>query len=430
MRAQVNFKEDFLQYVWKTKNFNFKSLHTIDGKQVLIKQFGQHNFNAGPDFLGAELMIDQQHWFGHIEIHVRSSDWYKHKHQKDKNYNAVILHVAYIHDKDILNAAGQKVPAISLGGLVDEQLIDNYTKFQINKKFIPCERSLPYIDIEMIELFKESWLIERLMNKSEIFSRIHRETQFDWQTTFYRIFMRSLGANINQDAFEALAISLPYKLLLKYRDNPTQIAALLFGQSGMLDQSLDSYMHHLQKEYKFLRNKHKLTPIKKVQWKFARMRPTAFPSMRIAAISEWIIANDDILFQLLERKSFNMVYECLKLELNPYWDNHFQLGILSKQKRRKRISKALVRQILINALLPFLCFRAKVEENDEVKYEVIEIFRNMASEQNRILGNWEALNQKNINAFDSQSLLHLYKNYCNLNACLKCKIGHQIIKGI
>jgi len=422
-----NLKEDVFHYVWITKNFNVKALKTIDRRDLFIRKFGHHNHDAGPDFLESEIVIDNQSWFGNIEIHTKASDWYRHKHHNDPNYNSVILHVSYIHDKDIVNQAGHKIPAIELKPYLNKHVMKNYATFNDKASFVPCEELIHRIDNTEIELFKEDLLIDRIRSKTKTIDRIFSETKKDWQETWYRFIMRSLGSQINQDAFESTAIALPYKILLKHRNNPMQVYAFLFGQSGFLQSPLDDFTKQLTKEYQFLSKKYDLKPLPITVWKFARMRPAAFPPLRLAAFAEWVIKEGDFYQGFSQCNQIREVSDMLQVKLHPYWDNHYRLGKVASKVYQKKLSPTFINNMLINAFIPFRFYKAKWLNQPEIQIAVVEMLRELKPEINKIMKQWSKIGMINDSAFDSQALLHLNKNYCNLKACLKCKIGHKLL---
>ena len=107
-------KEELLHFVWQSKLLLSQSLTTTSGLPVTIVQPGNRNANAGPDFFNARLQIGDTIWAGNIEIHISSSDWDRHRHTSDEAYNNVILHVVYIHDREVLNAQGEQIPTLEL----------------------------------------------------------------------------------------------------------------------------------------------------------------------------------------------------------------------------------------------------------------------------------------------------------------------------
>ena len=85
--------EHLLHYVWKHKLFSLEILQTTKGLPVEVIDPGLRNPNSGPDFFNAKLKINNTLWVGNVEIHTRSSDWFRHGHDGDKVYDSVILHI-------------------------------------------------------------------------------------------------------------------------------------------------------------------------------------------------------------------------------------------------------------------------------------------------------------------------------------------------
>ena len=73
--------EMMLHYVWQHKIFPLKELTTIDGMSVEVISPGMHNTDAGPDFLNAKVKIGGMLWVGSVEVHLKSSDWFRHHHR-------------------------------------------------------------------------------------------------------------------------------------------------------------------------------------------------------------------------------------------------------------------------------------------------------------------------------------------------------------
>ena len=95
-------REEFLHYVWQHRHFDFLNAKTTEGLALSVVFPGYHNHDAGPDFLQAVVTIGDMRWVGSVEIHCRSSDWFRHQHQYDDKYRSVVLHVVYEHDRDIV----------------------------------------------------------------------------------------------------------------------------------------------------------------------------------------------------------------------------------------------------------------------------------------------------------------------------------------
>ena len=78
--------EILLHYIWQHCLWAGFPQTTTDGRPVEILSVGQHNIDAGPDFANVHLRIGEQEWYGNVEIHLTSSDWYTHKHHLNPAY--------------------------------------------------------------------------------------------------------------------------------------------------------------------------------------------------------------------------------------------------------------------------------------------------------------------------------------------------------
>ena len=422
-----NQKEDIFHYAWATKKFDFLNLITTSGDRVIIHNFGVHNRDAGPDFLHAEVTIDNQKWVGNIEIHTRSSDWYNHKHHLDPNYNSVVLHVAYEHDKDVLNEKEQHIPSIELKGIIESDLFSRYKLFKENPSFIPCEQLISKVDQLFFELYKEDLIVSRFEEKTNVIDRLLLLTNNDWNEVAFRFLCRCLGGNHNQDAFETLATSCPINVISKHLDHPNQVYALLFGQAGFLNKGKGSFFENLQNEYAFLKTKYRLQSMPLESWNFARMRPTNFPTLRIAYLAEFILKQINIIKLILDKTSIEDLHDILKVQLPTYWDTHYMFTHKAKTLSVKGTTQSFIDRLLINAIIPFKFYYARFHQDVEMQTSAIDLLRCLKPEKNKILISWKGIGQKCKNALDSQALLHLYKNNCNLNNCLHCKVGHVIL---
>ena len=104
--------EDYLHFLWNNKRILAPDLTLVNGNALTVLSFGNYNkYLKGPDFNFAAIELDGIKFYGPIEIHVKSSDWYAHKHHLDSNYNSVILHVVYEHDKEVVQD-GRHLPVL------------------------------------------------------------------------------------------------------------------------------------------------------------------------------------------------------------------------------------------------------------------------------------------------------------------------------
>jgi hypothetical protein len=377
--------------------------------------------------MDARVGIDDTLWAGCVEIHLQSSDWERNGHHADPAYNNVILHAVYHHDADTYNARGQKIPVMELH--FDARYYENYSRLADSKANIACRDELRKLDEFSLVSWMERLSIERLEQRSEAIMQVYAATGNNWEETLYRRLARNFGFSLNALPFESLAKSLPLNTLLKHRDNLQQIEALMFGQAGMLaDENItDAYYVDLQKEYMYLQKKYNLKPIDRFLWKFLRLRPINFPTLRIAQFAGLIYRNEHLFSQILEAQSVDTLEKLFDLQASGYWDTHYVFG-KDSPRRNKPVGKSAIQTVVINTIVPFFFVYGKARGKDDYCTRAVNLLENLPAEKNAILTQWEALNVKNADAFTSQSLLQLNNEYCTPRRCLHCAIGNKMVR--
>ena len=421
--------EDFLHFIWKTKSFDLAHLKTTKGQDIQISNFGLHNHDAGPDFSNAKVIIDGQVWHGNIEIHILASDWKKHKHDANPNYDSVILHVVYEDDKPIYNSHVQTIPTLELKSRLTENTLRTYARLQASPDdhWIPCQSMFSQVTDIRKSIFQERLTIERLEYKTEFAKTIYEEEKGDWYMLFVRMLLIAFGGKVNKEAFSVLGERLDKRLLLQCSQDLETLESYLFGIAGFLTNSDDDYSNELSKKYEFLRIKHTLIQLPENIWKFSRMRPQNFPTLRLAQFSALLHQNKGILEMILDLSVQLKPNEMFKVELSPYWDTHFKLGTESPHSKKK-IGQGMQDLIMINCFAPFLFIYGQLHDDQRYKDKAIDILGVTNAEKNSITKQWEQLGMENKSARNSQALIHLKNNYCSKMKCLSCDIGYALIK--
>jgi hypothetical protein len=350
-------------------------------------------------------------------------------HQNNNDYNNVILHVVYHHDQDIYNAQQQAVQTVVLQ--FKEEIFERYKQLKNTNQTIACADSLPTIDSFTLTHWREKLLIERFENKTQIIENLLETTKNDWNESFYIFLARAFGFNINAYAFEMLAKSLSQKILAKHKNQLFTIEALLFGQAGMLEKQdiEDQYYRNLQKEYIFLQKKYQLKPVESYLWKFLRLRPINFPTLRISQFAVLIFKSHSLFSQIIKIKNLEDLEKIFDLQTSEYWQTHYTFGKISP-KKKKTLGKTAVHLLIINSIIPFLFFYAKKIKNTVLEDLAFEWLEKLPSEKNKILEEWKNLGLKIENAAHSQAFLQLSNQYCALQKCLDCAIGNRILKNL
>ena len=418
--------EDFLLYIWKFKLFEMNDLF-IDNDALIIINPGERNTDSGPDFINARIQIGTTIWAGNIEIHINSSDWYKHGHDKSKSYNNIILHVVYNHDFNVLRLNNELMPTLELKDKIKPDVYSCYESFLASNFWIPCQNQIKNVRELILKDWMEHLVIERLEKKILIIKDSLRLNKNDWQQTLYQHLARNFGFKLNAEPFELLAKSLPMNFLAKHKDQLIQIEAMLFGQAGMLESSFsDNYSKMLKEEYQFLKNKFSLKSIDGHLWKFLRLRPYNFPTIRISQFANLIHQSNGLFSKIIEAKNIHELEKLFDVSCSEYWMEHFQFDKLSK-KTEKKIGKQTIHLIIINTIVPFLFLYGQEKNEEQYVDKALQLLENTNAENNSIIQKWKETGIDIKSAFETQALIELKNNYCNHKKCLNCRIGNDLL---
>lgn len=418
--------ERLLHYVWKYKLYPALPLITTDGRTVSVIDPGTLNTDAGPDFFNAKIKIDGTLWVGGVEIHTKASDWLLHHHDKNKAYDAVVLHVVEHANCDTCRTNGDPIPQLVL--TVPESVTKNIDWLLYREASIPCLEYIRKIEPLFISSWLDALLSERLERKITDIFRLLERYDDDWNEVFYITLTRNFGFGVNNDIFERLARSLPLRCIRKQRGSHSQVEAMLFGQAGMLDEDLDCpYYRLLQREYRFLRHKFALTPLEPHLFKSLRIRPINSPSLKLAQLSAVWSQYDTLFSEILTAGNIGQIKRYLRVSPSEYWTTHYNFRMPSPEKEKPVGENALC-ILLINTVVPILFAYGVRNKQPEYCDRAIRILECLPPERNTIIS---AFAQAGINvghAGDSQALIQLKREYCEKKKCLYCRIGFRCLK--
>lgn len=394
------------------------------GKEVELINPGFHNTDAGPDFFNAKVKIGDVLWAGNIEVHTKSKEWFTHGHHKDKAYDNVILHVVHDYSGPIHSGKGFEIPTIEISAT--PHVLEHYETLKGEKQTIACHEHLPYLDDFFIHSFRDRLVTERLQRKTDDIINTLSLNGGDWEQVFLQTLFRAFGFSINADAFEQLSRTISHRIIAKHRSTPLQLEALLFGQAGFLSDDIsDTYFILLKNEYAFLQAKYALKPLERHLWKFLRLRPSNFPTIRLAQLAHLLHRNDSLL-RLVVDGDLDNITDMLQCTTSSYWQTHYQFGKLSNS-RTKRLGDSGVRTILINAIAPVLFTYGRHIGNTEMRDKAMRILDTLPAEHNHIIDRWKLYGLKFNNAYDTQAHIQLFNEYCKHKKCLHCNIGHHFL---
>jgi hypothetical protein len=419
--------EAFLSFIWKYKLYQNTPMFW-DGEKIEVLSPGEVNTDAGPDFTNARIKIGNTLWAGNVEIHLNASDWNRHNHDQNAAFDNVILHVTSQNDRRVYNSKGRIIPAIELN--FEQSLLSNYNELSLNTSWVSCADKLSRIEIITIISWLGSLGIERLASRTENLAQNLIASVCDWEEIFYRQLARSFGFHVNAFSFELLATNLPFKILQKYSGDIFRIESLLFGVAGFLtdDYSQDTYFNQLKEEYLFFENKYNLKSVDIHLWKFLRLRPGNFPTIRIAQFAALINESPDILSNVLDASSISDLKGILALPLSDYWQNHYTF-LKSTKPINKSLGIGSAHIIIINTIVPFLFLYGTKMGKEDLEDRAIQFLEAVPAENNAVIRNWVNCGLQPKNAFDTQALLHLKSEYCDKKRCMDCRIGVKLIAG-
>lgn len=421
--------EAFLHYIWQFQYFDKKGLVTTEGESISVIKTGFYNTHAGPDFSQAKIKIGILEWIGNVEIHIHASEWQQHKHHHNKAYDNVVLHVVWQNDKVITRSDGSQVPTLELKNRIENSLLLNYKNLVNHPAPIPCAHALHTVNSLTRISTLDNALAQRLENKAQFILKALLENNNDWEETFYQLLGKNFGFKVNSEAFHALTKAVPLRSLLKHSDKLLQLEAMLFGTAGLLEKVKDDYAKSLQREYQLLQSKFNLSKkqLNESQWRFLRLRPANFPTLRIAQFATLLSARKNLFSTILGTASVIELKQLFDVTQSSYWQAHYRFDKKSK-KPVPGLGDAAIENIIINSIVPTLAAYSIYKDESIWMDRAVEFLSKVNPEKNSIISEWKALGWSVTSAFDSQALIELRNNFCTKRLCLQCTIGHTLIQ--
>lgn len=408
--------EAFLHYLFDKRKLG-KHFVTTEGHALIIKNFGYLNKNAGPDFQESIIHFENKVWAGHIEFHINSSDWMKHKHQFDEAYNNVIAHFVWNHDEEIY-INDFKIPVVELNGLIDPGEFDKYKRILSSKSWIPCSNQIDQIPKDVIDKQILLSAIIRLNSKAELILSTLKTHSGDQKHVLFTLIAKVLGGKVNGEVMVKLMEKVKFEVIQKLDFDAFKIQALLHGLSGLLaeNKSSDPYVIQLNNEFAYQKKLFQLSPLEPVEWKRSSMRPAGSPTNRIAQLAAILV----------ESNSSNLSAKLSDLEFNDFWYSHVSFTSASK-KKNPQLSKGMIDLIQINAFIPFYYALGILKNDHELKQRQVIQLKSIRAEKNSIVSKWNQIGVKSESAFETQGLIEQKNRLCNEKKCLFCGIGKQLL---
>ena len=416
--------ENLLQYLWKYKIFSKLDFKDTDGNPIEILDFGTLNTNSGPDFSLAKIKTKNIVLAGNIEIHVKSSDWYFHRHDSQKDYQSVILHVVYFNDADVLELKNAGIPTLELKDYIDEQILKKYQSLENHFEFIPCENLFEPKKIPL--LFSEETLLKKLDEKSIEIEHLLNQSKNNYEAVLFQKIAYSFGLKVNAEIYQNIAENIEFKIIQKISQNQFQLESLLFGKGNLLEKETE-INKNWRTEFEFIKTKFQISdevfPVK-----FLRLMPPSFPTIRLSQLANLYHLRPNLFSKIINSKNIQELKSLFEnVKTSEFWENHYTFEKVSEEKLEKKLSDDFIEILLINAVLPIIYTYFK-NINPEKTDQVLEFYKNLNPEKNSIIYSWKKLNVKFSSALETQAFLYHHKHLCSYKNCLNCNIGLKILK--
>ncbi|MCX7047728.1 MAG: DUF2851 family protein [Candidatus Sumerlaeota bacterium] len=461
--------ERVIQCVWYDRMFAEEALKTAPGRTLEIVDPGRWNHESGPDFLGASLLINGKPRKGDVEIHLDACDWKHHGHDRDFEYNRVILHA-------VLDSPDGKISDVKHNGEEAERFVMRpfihpdleSIRRGLNIEDYPFEESdgrgkCAAIIAEMSDEFMECYL--DLAARERMEAKIRRFADQALGEPLYQVFyqalMTSMGHKGGKALFFLLAKRTPLDELAGFlaatpaSDRARLMEAILLHVANLLPQeATESKLDDETREY-VGRLRGLWAPVepyfsdriipKTQRWR-SGIRPVNFPERRIAGVSlliagasepqkffnDLIAAFRQIIPSELTRQSARQCAKRLAallcVEAHPYWTRRYSFIAQPAKMDMDLIGESRAQSLILNALLPLAILKARGDGDAELERLAISLYRKYPPLQENSITKFmrgrlfsDAARAKNLLTTEArhQALFYLFQDCCN-NAGMTC----------
>jgi hypothetical protein len=424
-------REAVLHFIWQGQMFPLRDAVSTLGQPLKVMSTGKPNSLSGPDFLYAKVCIDDQEWVGHVELHVKASDWYIHQHHKDIAYDNVILHVVWEADANIYRKDGSAIATMALDQLISQAELDKFQNVFYSKKdrSLNCEGSIGSIAPEILNPWKDHLFQNRLRQKARLINKWLQHTAQDWEQVFFMMLLKSFGLNINGAAFFSLGKAIPFKVVRKNAGDAFLLESILYGIAGMLNRVdiPDPYYLELREAFNYIKVKYNLPDEIYHQPEYFALRPYNFPTIRLSQVANLYHRYPALLALVTKTNSLDSLRSLLQAQAGQYWDNHFVFGKTTSPSLKK-MSRQFTDLIILNSVIPVRLSYKLHTGRSEIN-RLTSWAKEIKAENNKVTRLFRTCGVPALNAYDSQALLESYQRYCTKNKCLQCDIGKHLLYG-
>ncbi len=499
--------EAIFRRIWQDQNFSTEHLKTSDGRAVRMLSAGTPNTDGGPDFLNAKIIVGTTLFHGDVELHVNADEWLSHKHDADPHYNKVILHVVLTADPlspPARTASRRPIPLLVLHPYLDEKCASAWMKAMTDEQR-PANYALACVELnddvptltivrwlerlatERIELkvrrFEER--LKQLVDETrhmirEPYPRYYgnpaeippprndyiRKDFADrnlWEQLLYEGIMEGLGYSKNSKSFLDLARSMRLQVLRAHSLEDTRtMMALIFGAAGLLpstrdmgDRETQAYVLELRKIWKQHQESFRGKMLSEGDWLFFRLRPSNFPTARLAAISFLLprLFGSDSFRALITtskqdarsvRERISALHSLFSFQPDEFWRRHFLFKAKSRSKKNDdnegpktagiALGAARINDLLVNTIVPVLLLYGRIFKESAISRHARAVLEALpASQENPVteIMQQQLLKKKKTlsSAQLQQGAIQLFRFYCTHVRCTECAIGRRTALG-
>ncbi|MBU2514790.1 DUF2851 family protein [bacterium] len=461
---KIKIPELLIHYLWQSNRFSSEKLCCDDGRELKVLFQGWYNKGWGPDFKDAKILINNNLFFGDVEIHIDESAWYQHSHQEDDAYNKVILHVFLNPGQSpAKNHFGLNIPSLCLISSTLEEFWESITfdrSFEVKNLPGACGLYLKETGNTMLRKIIFQAAENRLITKSIQFKGVFNgNNQDEHDDALFTSICKSLGYSSNSEAFVSMSEKFPYsklKLFFKslFRQSRVEFLSRWFGYLGYLDTvSIENVANEsrrewatLQQHWLGLNNNDTFKPqkpnkphrplnnsLRRLHGLFYHLESISFQGLT----KSWLRFLQQCQTLLNENRAKPKILNSLDLMFpQPDWDplNHYLSPILptSRLSKTKLIGKQRQLIILINSIIPFFLSWSKKYNDTQLEKTLLALILILPAEgenyktrfmENRLFQmDNTAIMEKNLSYY--QGLMQIHDDCCTsfYEGCDNCSL--------
>lgn len=412
-----------LRYLWRAGAMVGREFEAFCGERVTVLSEGEQADTDGV-WLAAEIVVDGERRRGSVAVGSAT----------EVPADAILRVVEANHDTNISVVI---VPVLGVGDTLVTQV-----EYEISTSVLECydglmagscaKRVAALEPVRRVELLT-ALMVRRLQRKTARIEAIFEETGGDWNQTFHVLLFQSMGGDRNKLAFTTLAGKATSIMASREKSSQMKIEALLLGAAGLLfrvqePENQDDYTKKLEEEACHLFNKYGIVPMKPAEWELSRVRPANHPAVRLAELAALISRRDFMLDGVLKCRVSGDIEQLFAAEAGEYWRTHYVPSGTESEPSAKTIGRSKARLIGINLAAPLMFVYGKSTGNEALCERSLDLLTTIPAEHNSLLNSWYTAGCEPENAFESQALMELEKEFCQRRACAECRVGRAEIK--